>query len=408
MQIAILAVGSRGDVEPMLALALGLRDRGHGVRLGALEPFRAMVEGFGLEFTSLGSLPTRFTRKTGRRRVPTFNGLTGRALFWAGYTSVLADRLEGFVQACVGADAIVFGGLAFPVCHLAEALGVPCLWASPAPHVATRAFADPFFAGSWYATAATWRASYAVEEQLRLQTSAHLVDRWRRDVLGLPRVGRRALGRHVRGLVRGVLCNSSAVLVPRPADWPGTAHVTGHWRLPTTSWTPSPALRDFLDAGEPPIHIGFGSMADRDPEGFARLATEAVRRAGVRAVISGLPVEPSDDVFVLDGAPHDALLPRIAAAVHHGGAGTTAATLEAGVPSVVVPSAYDQFFWAARLQRLGVAGRPLVARGLRAVVLAAAIREVGGVGVRRRAKGLQRAVQGEDGVRTAVGIIEAA
>ncbi len=406
MHVAILAVGSRGDVEPMLALGLGLRDRGHGVRLGALEPFGELTKGFGLEFTSLGSLPTHFTHKTGRRRVPTFTGLTGRALFWAAFTRVVEDRLEGFVRACEGADAIVFGGLAFPVCHVAEAMGVPCFWASPAPHVPTRAFADPFFAGSWYATSATYGATYLVEEQLRLQTSAHIVDRWRREVLGLPRIGRRALARHVRGLVQGVLCNSSVHLVPRPADWPETVHVTGHWRLPKTDWAPSPALREFLEAGEPPVHIGFGSMADRDPEGFARLAIEAVRRAGVRAVISGLPVKPTKDVFVVEDVPYEGLLPRMTAAVHHGGAGTTAATLESGVPSVVVPSAYDQHFWAARLHALGVASAPLPARGLRASVLATALREVVGAGLRRRAMALQRAVQEENGVRRAMDVIE--
>ncbi len=246
----------------------------------------------------------------------------------------------------------------------------------------------------------------AVEEQLRLQTSAHIIDRWRQEVLGLPRVGRRMMARHARGLVRAVLCNSSAHLVPRPPDWPETAHVTGHWRLPKSNWAPSPALRQFLDAGEPPVHIGFGSMVDRDPEGFARLAAAAVRRAGRRAVISGLPVRPTEDVFVVEDVPHDELFPLMAAAVHHGGAGTTAATLEAGVPSVVVPSAYDQHFWAARLHALGVAGEPLPARRLRTSALAAALGEAVGAGLRRRATVLQRAVREEDGVRRAVEVIE--
>ncbi len=340
--------------------------------------------------------------------MPSFNGVSGRALFWAGFAQLVEGRLEGFVRACEGVDRIVFGGLAFPVCHVAEASGVPCFWCSPAPHVATRAFADPFFTAAWYATPRLWRATYVLEEQLRLQTSAHIIDRWRREVLGLPRVGRLAVARHVRSLVRGVLCNSSAHLVARPMDWPQTAHMTGTWRLPRGSWTPSPELRDFLAAGEPPVYIGFGSMADRDPQGFAELAAEAVRRAGTRAVISGLPVRSRDDLFVVEGIPHDALFPRMAAVVHHGGAGTCAAAVEAGVPSIVVPSAYDQHFWAERLHALGVAGEPLAARGLRASALAAALREVRRDGLRRRSAALQRAVQGEDGVSAAIGIIESA
>ncbi len=234
MRISIIAVGSRGDVSPMLALGVGLRESGHQVRLAALDPFKQLARAQALEFTSLGALPSRFTRPKGWIPVPTFTGLSGRALFWAAYNSMLGPRLTRFYEACLGADAVIFGGLAFPAYHAAEAVGARSFWASPVPHTPTREFVDPFFSEHRFAR---WgggprRLSYHAEEQLRLQCCARQIGRWRRETLGLAGIPRSNLAAHFRRTLAGVLYGCSAHLVPRPSDWPDSVHITGDWRLP--------------------------------------------------------------------------------------------------------------------------------------------------------------------------------
>ncbi|QKV80446.1 glycosyltransferase [Amycolatopsis sp. Hca4] len=190
---------------------------------------------------------------------------------------------------------------------------------------------------------------------------------------------------------------------------PATWDVTGYWFLPEDpAWTPPAELVAFLDSGEAPVCIGFGSMASADPAATARTVTEAIRRAGVRAVLltgwSGMSdIAASDDVLVIDQVPHSWLFPRCAAVVHHGGAGTTAAALRAGVPAVVVPHGVDQPFWAKRVAELGVGPRPLPRSRLSATSLAAALRTtLADDGMRARAAHLAELISTEDGITTAV------
>lgn len=200
-------------------------------------------------------------------------------------------------------------------------------------------------------------------------------------------------------------------VVPRPSDWPSDCHVTGYWCLPDDAWTPPQALADFLAAGSPPVCIGFGSMLGEDAERLTALVVEGARRAGLRAVLltgwGGLTAVEADDVVSVTEAPHCWLLPRTAAVVHHGGAGTTAAAVRAGVPSVVVPFAVDQPFWAARLHALGVAPAGLPVRHLTSDALAAALRRVtSDAALRSRARRLGELVSAEDGVGAAVTALE--
>jgi sterol 3beta-glucosyltransferase len=209
-----------------------------------------------------------------------------------------------------------------------------------------------------------------------------------------------------------VLQAFSRHVVPRPSDWPDSAVVTGYWFLDEgVDWTPPRELADFLDAGPPPVFVGFGSMAGRDPARTARTVLAAVARSGQRALIvsgwGGLRVdEPPPGVFVAESVPYDWLLPRVAAVVHHGGAGTTAAGLRAGKPTVVCPFVADQPFWGARVAALGVGPRPIPQRRLGEAELAAAILEaVGDAGMRDRAERLGAQIRAEDGVAAAVEVI---
>jgi sterol 3beta-glucosyltransferase len=180
---------------------------------------------------------------------------------------------------------------------------------------------------------------------------------------------------------RGVpmLALYSEAVFPRPSDWPELAQVTGFCMLPTPSgYVAPPALERFLEAGATPIYVGFGSMTGRDPEELTRTVMDGVRRAGVRAVMvtgwGGLTAaDQGDDILLVDDVPHEWLFPRVRAVVHHGGAGTLAAGLYAGKPTLVAPFFGDQPFWGEMAASLGVGPRPMKKRGLDAKRLASAI-----------------------------------
>ena len=235
------------------------------------------------------------------------------------------------------------------------------------------------------------------------------VRRVRREVLGLP-----ARTRSMPA-TRASLYGYSSQIVPKPPEWGEDHHVTGYWFLdPPPQWSPSPDLQDFLADGPPPVCVGFGSMSSEDPAALGRVAVSAARRAGVRAVLvlgwGGLADTAGGtdgDVFITDYVPHDWLLPRCVAVVHHGGAGTTGAGLRAGIPNVVVPFGVDQPFWGARVAAIGVGPSPIPRRRLTAERLGDALRHaITHPRITARADEVGRRVRDEDGVATAVAHIE--
>jgi sterol 3beta-glucosyltransferase len=260
------------------------------------------------------------------------------------------------------------------------------------------------------ARAAYNRLTYRLLPRLTRGMYGSVVARWRRETLGL-RDARSGAGDLARadGRPVPVLLAFSPHVVPRPSDWPASVAVTGYWFLDSEpGWAPPPALSAFLAAGPPPVFVGFGSMAGRDPARAARTVLDAVARSGERAVVvtgwGGLRVDdPPAGVYVAETVPYDWLLPRVAAVVHHGGAGTLAAGLRAGKPSVVCPFVADQPFWGARVAALGVGPAPIPQRRLTAEGLAAAIRvAVTDPAMRARAERLGAAIRSEDGVAAAV------
>jgi UDP:flavonoid glycosyltransferase YjiC (YdhE family) len=191
--------------------------------------------------------------------------------------------------------------------------------------------------------------------------------------------------------------------------------MTGYWFLDDPpDWQPPARLVEFLDAGRPPVYVGFGSMAHRNPRQTTQLVQKALERSGQRGVLvtgwggladAGLP--RTADVFMLDSIPHAWLFPRMAAVVHHGGSGTTGAGLRAGVPSVLVPHAGDQSFWARRVADMGIGPRPIPRRHLTAERLAAAMtRAVMDEGMRARAAAVGQTIRAENGIGRAIEVIE--
>lgn len=206
---------------------------------------------------------------------------------------------------------------------------------------------------------------------------------------------------------------SPSVILP-PADWdPSLIHITGYWNLePSDGWTPPLALTQFLESGTPPIYIGFGSMSNRKPEETADVVLQALKQTHQRAIVftgwAGLQkADLPDTVMMVDSTPHSWLFQHVAAVVHHGGAGTTAAGLRSGVPSIVVPFHGDQPFWGRRVAELGVGPSPIPRSKLTAEKLSHAIQSaMGDAAMRQRAAELGTKIRAEDGIANAVAVIE--
>lgn len=412
MRVTMVALGSRGDVQPYVALGLGLAARGFDVRITCLETYRSLVEGAGLDCAPLGSdVADLLTSEAGQA------WLSGGRNAWRFLRSMLSvggplmETLLPEVQAaCDDAELIVFGAFGFIGMHLAEQRGVPACAALLQPLEPTGAFPSIFAPGGRSFGSRGNRMTHRTVEHVSWQLVRPTVNRLCRERLGVDPMTRLGPLRHMRRLGAPVLYGYSPAVLPRPRDWPQNVHVTGYWFLdPETGWTPPAELAAFLDAGPAPVYVGFGSMVPGDPEATWSLVVEALRRAGARGVLAGAPpelAEPGEFQVVAD-VPHAWLFPRVAAAVHHGGAGTIAAGLRAGVPAVTCPFFSDQPFWGERLHRLGAGTRPLPARSLTARLLGDAVAAVtGDPSLRARAGEIGRRIRAEDGVGMAVKRVE--
>ncbi|MBP0455172.1 glycosyltransferase family 1 protein [Kitasatospora sp. RG8] len=410
MRILIITAGSRGDVAPFTGLGRRLLDAGHEVTVAAHPSFAALVGGCGLGHRPLPGDPQDLIRSWSRAASPQEVRALNRA-----YVDGLADGVAEAVAD--GTDLVLTAFAPAPLGHVVgEALGVPVIGTHLTPALATREFPLPGTPGTDDLGPEGNLAAGLEVVGRRDRLFAGAVARLRAR-LGLP-AGAPAepLAGPPAGPaagIRPVFAGFSPSVVPRPADWPSQAEVTGYWwPARPDGWRPPAELADFLQAGPPPVFIGFGSMAPGHGERLSDLVAAAVKRAGVRAVVqagwAGLG-GGGDDVLAIGDVPHDWLFPQTAAVVHHAGAGTTGAGLRAGVPAVPVPVMADQPFWAARLHRLGVAPRPLPFEGLAAEALADAITAcVTEPGRHRRAVELARRIAAEDGAAPVLAHIDAA
>ncbi|MGK4578563.1 glycosyltransferase [Kitasatospora sp. HPMI-4] len=390
MRILIVTAGSQGDVAPFTGLGRRLLDAGHQVAVAAHPSFAALVRGCGLEYRPVPGDPQGLIRDWSRAASREEVQAMTRA-----YADGLADGVAEAVAG--GADLLLTAFGPAPLSRTAgEALGVPVIGTYLAPSFATGQFPLPNARNTDDLGPEDNLA--AGREVLRRAEGvfADAVTRLRAR-LGLP-AGVPSAAAYIRPVFHGF----SPLVVPRPEDWPSRVEVAGYWwPVRPDRWQPPTELVDFLQAGPPPVFIGFGSMAVGQGERLSELVAAAVKRAGVRAVVqagwAGLS-GCGDDVLAIGDVPHDWLFPRAAAVVHHAGAGTTAAGLRAGVPALPVPVMADQPFWASRLHRLGVAPRPLPFQDLTAEALGDAISGcLSEPAHRHRAAELARGIAAEDG-----------
>ena len=390
MRILIVTAGSRGDVAPFTGLGRRLQQAGHRVALAAHDVFADLVRECGLEHRSLPGDPVELVRA--RTAAPSPEA--ARSVF-AGFLDQLGD---GVLAAAADTDILLTAFGPGPVSRVvAEGLGIPSLGVYLVPAVPTREFAPP-----WRPATAdpTPDGNLAAGYEMLGRTGslyAESLPRLRAR-LGLPPAP--ADGSPPEGWP---ICHGfSPAVLPRPADWPANVQVSGYWwSARPAGWRPPAQLVDFLEAGPPPVFIGFGSMTPEQGMRLEDIVAAAVDRAGVRAVVqsgwAGL-VPSGDDILGVGDVPHDWLFPRMAAVVHHAGAGTTGAGLRAGVPAVPVPVLVDQPFWAARLHQLGVAPPPLPLHQLTADTLGDALRTcLDRPSYRDRATELARRISAEDG-----------
>jgi sterol 3beta-glucosyltransferase len=299
-------------------------------------------------------------------------------------------------------DVLIYHPKSFGSPHMATELGVPHILASPLPgFTPTAAFPSPMLPVANLGPLN--RPSHLLTIHAASMLFAKDLRTWR-DVNGLDRRGSTAPA-------AGTLYTYSPSVVPVPPDWGREVLVSGYWFLDAPDWQPDDGLRAFLGAGDKPVYVGFGSMPGLDPLELTAIVVEGLSRAGKRGVLAsgwgalaGTALPPH--VHLIREAPHDRLLPLVSAAIHHGGAGTTAASLRAGVPTTIVPFFGDQPFWARRVAALGVGPASLDRRNMAADAIASALRAMDDPGMKQRAAALGRAIRGEDGLAAAVGFIE--
>lgn len=416
MRVSLITVGSLGDVRPFIALGHALAQEGHHIRLSTHRCYEALVRSRGLDFAPVESDPRELLEgRSGQDWVRT-GGNPVR--FVSGLVEVTGDLLPSVMRdcwrACEGTEVVVASILGFLVAyHVAEKLQVPIVSAYLQPVTRSSAFPACFFpeAPAWLGVGRTFynRSSHAVVEQVFWQLLRRPINRARADILGLPPIS--FVGPFSRFAEQRIpmLYGYSPSVLPKPPDWGHHISVTGYWFLDhSDEWRPPAGLEDFIASGSPPVYVGFGSMSNRDPEETASVVVKALALCGARGVLAtgwgGLSQSDlSDTVFRVEQVSHEWLFPRMAAVVHHGGAGTTASGLRAGVPSIIVPYFSDQPFWGRRVYELGVGPKPIPRRALSAERLADAIRIASSdTLMKQRAVALSRHIQAEDGLKLAV------
>lgn len=403
-RIAILALGSRGDVQPFIALAYYLHQAGYAVRMTANEEFEELIKQYGLEYHALPSnTKAMLATPEGQKMLRTGSAIAGLKYYWKHAQGQMDKVHAAAFEASRGADLLLYSGLLVGGASIAEKLGIPSAPVFMIPSYPTREFPVP--QGDLPHSPMLNKALYGLALQASWMMFRGAVNRFRTKQLDLPK----APGSYKQWLGDSktpVLLNYSKYVLPRPADWPDHIHVCGYWFLPPPpGWTPPIELMKFLESGEKPIYIGFGSMSDRNAESKTRAILDAIRQTGQCAVLAsgwgGLRAdELPRNIYMVDDVPHHWLFERVSMVVHHGGAGTTGAGIRAGIPSVLVPHFADQFFWGRQVRRLGVGTQPIPAQKLTSTSLMNAIQAcLGSTSMQECARQLGEKIRREDGLK---------
>jgi len=419
LRITILALGSRGDVQPFTALGLGLQAAGHSVRIAAASDYEGLVRPYGLDFAPLvGSIRDLMDRQMVAAMLDEPENMPR---FLRGMMDAVRPLIRPLVRDCYAASrdagALVVSTLGLYAGYdVAEKLGLPIFTAHMHPDWSTSSYPHVFFPvfPSWVPLRSRYnRLSFGLADATYWAMILGPLNRARAEILGLAPLSPLAYLRRTRRPLTPVLHGYSPSISRRPRDCGPDVHVTGYWFLDRlASRQPPPDLVDFLESGPPPVYIGFGSnLVGSDPDAVTRLIVGALRKTGQRGILmagwSGLGnTDLPDSIYKVGDVPFDWLFTRVAAVVCHGGAGTTSTAIRAGVPPVMVPFFGDQHFWARRTHRLGLSPKPIPRRELTEDKLMAAITQaLNDKEMRSRVAGMGRRISCERGAEKAVEII---
>jgi len=412
MTITVLAVGSQGDVQPYLALAVGLKNEGYDVKFAANSNFAGLAASYNLEFFSIQMDSYEFTRNSQTQSwldaesIPSLILSTNRVI-----RPMLAGIMADVFAACEGSDAVIYHSYALPFVHyFCQQLNIPSIPASLHP-MPTRSYPAILSNMTRSPSKALNLLTHLLVHQISWQVFLPVVRKHWNGKIALPFIG------PYRDLLKGqgpVLCGYSPVVLPISEDLPQHVSITGYWFLdPHPNWQPDPALTEFIKSTPKPIYIGFGSMGNpAKNEITGKIILKALAKTGQRAILStgwsGLGTDQPlpKNVFLIKNTPHRWLFPQMAAIVHHGGAGTTGAALSAGVPSLIIPHFGDQYYWGRRVAELGVGPEPIERKKLSAERLVAALSTaLHDSGMREQAASLGAKISAENGVGKAVEVI---
>lgn len=408
MNITILTFGSRGDVQPFLPLSLGLMSRGHNVTLAAPARFKDLIGEHGITFFPLPGDPEELSRRlndAGYNFIRQVKELISHAV------DIGVEMLHQTEEACRDADLIIH--------TFAHAVGAHTLAREkniPDIHIQT----FPMFAPTGDYPNVTMpnlgnrflnRLTHTLSIQVTMLTSTIGFEQVRRRA----RLPKRTLYHPFKDdphrLRTPILCAWSPSLLPPSSDWNPRVHVTGYYFLPENkSYSPPLELDEFLKSGKPPVCVSFGSMVNKNAEKIDAVIQESLMRTNNRGIIlsgwGSAHRESTSEFLYLESAPHDWLLPKCKMLIHHGGAGTTSAGLRAGVPQVVVPFMADQPFWGDRVHTVGVGPKPIRVNQLSVEKMASAMAEAETNVILERAQVTGQRIRSEEGVDTAVKLIE--
>jgi len=420
MNIVIQVVGSRGDVQPFVALGQELQKYGHRVRLATHNTFKEFVKKSNLEFFPIGGDPKELMAYMVKNPglIPSMKSLREGDI--QKKRVMITEILDGCWKSCVDADidsqepfvadAIIANPPSFAHIHCAQALGVPLHMMFTMPWSSTRAFPHPLanFKLGEIDPALINYASFSIVEFLTWQGLGDIINKFRAtlDLEPVPTMVGPALAEALE--IPFTYCWSPA-LVPKPADWPAHIDVCGFFFRDPPPYEPPTAIVEFLKAGSPPIYIGFGSIVLEDPAKITSLILEAVQLCGVRAIISkgwsnlgeGHPDQAGDVLFVGD-CDHEWLFQHVTAVIHHGGAGTAACGLKNACPTLVVPFFGDQPFWGEMIAEAGAGPKPIPHKMLCSQNLVDAIQFLLASDTKSAAVKISSQMANEEGVKAAV------
>ncbi|WP_025162425.1 glycosyltransferase [Paraclostridium bifermentans] len=399
--ITIICAGSRGDFQPYVALAQRLKILGEEVRISGFSQFENFVRGYGIDYVpievdyeELGVDP-KMLKQAGSADNPlkmilTFNKMKK---YGAQIAKQTYDSLEGS-ELIVYHPGCVIGYFA------AQEMNIPSVLATPFPMNKTEEYLSVVTYGKARPTKINKKISYKmIQGMLWLASSNTVKQHWKERFGRVPKNFKSPYEKISKDHIAMVSCSN--FVFPRPKDWDKNIYQSGYWFVEENKeYKPSKELEAFINNGEKPVYIGFGSVFDSDEKDkIVRIIIDALKKCGKRGIISGMGKVDNlpNNITSVDGIPHTWLFEKVSVVCHHGGAGTTAAGFRAGVPSVIIPFSNDQFAWAHRAFDLGVGAKPIYKKDLTADKLAEGINYALNKDIIERAEMLSKNIALEDG-----------